>query len=32
MDAGIEIAVPLKDSPYTANPKPRISFTFTAPF
>jgi hypothetical protein len=24
--------VPLMDSPYTANPKPRISFTFTAPF
>jgi hemolysin activation/secretion protein len=32
MDAGIEVGVPLKDSPFTANPKPRISFTFTAPF
>jgi hemolysin activation/secretion protein len=31
-DAGLELGVPLKDSPYTANPKPRISFTVTMPF
>ena len=31
-DASLELGIPLKDSPYTANPKPRISFTITMPF
>jgi hemolysin activation/secretion protein len=31
-DASIELGVPLKDSPYTIHPKPRVSFTLTVPF
>lgn len=31
-DASIELGVPLRDSPYTTHPKPRVSFTLTVPF
>lgn len=31
-DASVELGVPLKDSPYTTNPKPRLSFTVSIPF
>jgi hemolysin activation/secretion protein len=31
-DASIELGVPLKDSPYTTHPKPRVSFTLNVPF
>ncbi len=30
--AGAELGVPLKDSPYTQNPKPRFSVTLNVPF
>lgn len=30
--ASLELGVPLKDSPYTRNPKPRFSFTLGVPF
>jgi hemolysin activation/secretion protein len=32
MDASLELGVPLKDSPFTIHPKPRLSFTLTVPF
>ncbi|MDB5693276.1 MAG: ShlB/FhaC/HecB family hemolysin secretion/activation protein [Alphaproteobacteria bacterium] len=31
-EAGIELGVPLKASPYTPSPKPRVSFTLAFPF
>jgi hemolysin activation/secretion protein len=31
-EAGVELGVPLKASPYTPSPKPRVSFTLAFPF
>ncbi|MEA3004404.1 MAG: hypothetical protein QOH81_3192 [Sphingomonadales bacterium] len=31
-EAGVELGVPLKASPYTPSPKPRVSFTLSFPF